>query len=51
MASVAAGSLSCRKDSSPPSGREITVVLLKHLGAEPELVHCQVTLAFEIIVP
>ena len=50
MASVAAGSLSCRKDSSPPSGREITLVVLKQYGAGSELVHCQVTLTVETFV-
>ena len=50
MVSVAAGSLSCRKDSPPPSGRYVTVVVLKQLGAGPELVHCHVTLTVEILM-
>ena len=47
MVSVAAGSLSCRKDSPPPSGRWVTNVVLKQSGAGPELVHCHVTLTLE----
>ena len=47
MASVAAGSLSCKEDSPPPSGWKITVVVLKQLGAGPELVHCHAILTLE----
>ena len=47
MVSFAAGSLSCSEDSPPPSGREVTVVVLKQLGAGPELVHCHATLMLE----
>ena len=47
MVSFAVGSLSCREDSPPPSGWYVTVVVLKQLGAEPELVHCHVTLTLE----
>ena len=47
MTSVAAGSLSCRKDSLPPSGRQVTLVVLKQLGAGPELFQCHATLTLE----
>ena len=50
MASVAAGLLSCKEDSPPPSGWQITLVVLKQLGAGPELVHCHVTLTLEAFI-
>ena len=47
MISVAAGSLRCREDSPPPSGWYVTVVVLKQLGAGPELVHRHATQTLE----
>ena len=47
MTSVAAGSLRCREDSPPPSGWYVTVVVLKQLGAGPELVHRHATRTLE----
>ena len=50
MTSVAAGSLSCREESPPPSGWLVTVVVLKQLGAGPELVHCHATMTLEAVM-
>ena len=50
VASYAAGFLSCREDSPPPSGWYVTVVVLKQLGAGPELVYCHVTLTLEAFI-
>ena len=47
VASVAAGLLSCKEDSPPPSGRQVTVVVFKQLGAMPELLHCHSTLILD----
>ena len=49
MASVAAGSLSCRKDSLPPSEWKITVVVFKQSGAGLEPVQCHATLTLEAL--